>query len=96
MVDVATSALAKGDTRMQGKMLWFNEVKNFGFIATEEGERLYVNRSGFAGKAPVGRCAGLAVTFEIGEADGQRAAVDVAPVPETVQRRARIRRSGAR
>ena len=96
MVDLAASALAKGDKRMQGKMLWFNEVKNHGFISTEEGERLYVNRQGFAGKAPVGRCAGLAVTFEIGEADGQRAAVDVTPVPDTVQRRARSRRSGAR
>jgi hypothetical protein len=32
---------------MRGQLLWFNETKNFGFIRTEEDERLYVHRSGF-------------------------------------------------
>jgi len=27
-------------TTMQGKMLWFNEQKEHGFILTDEGERL--------------------------------------------------------
>lgn len=33
---------------MQGKMLWFNEEKEHGFILTDEGERLYVHRDGFS------------------------------------------------
>ena len=41
---------------MQGKMLWFNEQKEHGFILTDEGERLYVHRDGFSpGEVPVGR-----------------------------------------
>ena len=39
---------------MQGKMLWFNEQKEHGFILTDEGERLYVHRDGFLpGQPPV-------------------------------------------
>ena len=35
---------------MQGQMLWFNEVKDHGFIRTDEGERLAVGGTGFAGE----------------------------------------------
>jgi hypothetical protein len=50
---------------MRGKMLWFNEVKDLGFILTEEGERLSVLGDGFAGgKRLRGRCAQLEVSFE--------------------------------
>jgi len=80
-----------------GKLLWFNEEKNHGFIRTEEGERLYVDRDGFLpGDAPVGRCAGLDVTFEVNEDDdGERSAVGVSLVPEPIRKRARRRRSSA-
>ena len=48
----------RGD-RVDGKMLFFNEEKDYGFIRTAEGERIAVNRAGFLpGEAPVGRCAG--------------------------------------
>ena len=82
---------------MLGKMLWFNEEKNHGFIRTEEGERLYVDREGFLpGDAPVGRCAGLDVTFLVDEdEDGERFAVGVSLVPEPERKRARRRRSGS-
>jgi hypothetical protein len=77
-------------------MLWFDEAKDYGFIRTEEGERLYVDRDGFVdGAAPVGRCAGLAVRLTVGERNGQRVGVDVSLVPEEPRRRAR-RRSGNR
>src|SRR5206468_5860021 len=33
---------------MQGTMLWFNADKGFGFIQTEDDERLLVSSSGFA------------------------------------------------
>ncbi len=82
---------------MLGKMLWFNEVKNFGFIQTEEGERLYVHRSAFlSGHAPVGRCAGVAVAFGVSGGEGGRTAVDVSVVAEADHGRARPRRSGTR
>ncbi len=82
---------------MHGKMLWFNETKNFGFIATDEGERLYVHRSGFLpGQAPVGRCAGLVVTFGVTGGEDERSAADVSVVTERLGGRARPRRSGTR
>jgi hypothetical protein len=39
-------------------MLWFDEAKDYGFILTEDRERLYVDRDGFVERAAqVGRCA---------------------------------------
>ena len=82
---------------MRGKMLWFNEVKDLGFILTDEGERLSVLGSGFAvGERPQGRCAHTVVSFEISEIDGQRQAQDVVFVPEVAARRARLRSRGIR
>ena len=81
--------------KIDGKMIWFDEAKDRGFIRTEEGERLYVDRAGFVdGAAPVGRCAGLAVRLNVREQDGQRVAADVALVTEDAPRRARRRARG--
>jgi cold shock CspA family protein len=80
---------------MRGEMLFFNEEKGAGFIRTEEGERLYVDRDGFLpGEAPEGRCAGLKVDFKRGPAEGEHefAAFEVSMVPEFVGGRARRRR----
>ena len=53
---------------MRGQMLWFNEAKDYGFIMTDEGERLAVAGEGFAkGEKPEGRCAHKVVTFEVDE-----------------------------
>ncbi len=30
----------------QGKVKWYNEVKGFGFIATDKGDEVFVHRSG--------------------------------------------------
>ena len=82
---------------MNGSMLWFNEAKDHGFIRTEGGERLYVDRDGFVGGAPpVGRCAGLPVRLRVGERDGERIAVDVSLVVDEPPRRARRRSSRLR
>ena len=79
---------------MNGKMLWFNAEKGFGFIQTEDDERLYVAESGFrAGEVPQGRCAGRAVTFDRVALEGDTRAVDVFFPPEIAPRRARRRRS---
>jgi hypothetical protein len=78
-------------------MLWFNEAQDYGFIRTEEGERLSVLGPAFAGGArPKGRCADAAVTFDVTESNGSRQADGVAFVPEAVTRRARLRRRGGR
>jgi cold shock CspA family protein len=82
---------------MRGTMLWFNEVKDLGFIATEEGERLLVHGPGFAGgNRPQGRCAGLEVSFEVKEVDDVRQAEDCVIIEKISPPRARLRRGGAR
>jgi cold shock CspA family protein len=79
---------------MRGKMLWFNEDKDIGLIATEDGEQIDVHGADFTdGSRPVGRCAGLAVTFELG-GNGSRRAERVGLVEELDPRRARLRRGG--
>ena len=81
---------------MRGKMLWFNERKDHGFILTNDDERLSVLGSGFAGGVrPVGRCAEAVVTFDISELSGARQATNVVFEPEVAARRARLR-SGLR
>jgi hypothetical protein len=78
-------------------MLWFDEAKDYGFVLTDDGERLYVDRAGFVdGAAPVGRCARRPVSLSIGERDGERIAVDVSLIPEVSPRRARRRTSSIR
>jgi len=74
--------------------LWFDEKKDFGFIRTEDEERLYIHRSGFSpGPAPVGRCAGLEVVFERTFVDGVAQAVGASIAePSEPPRRARRRR----
>jgi hypothetical protein len=82
---------------MRGKMLWFNQTKDLGFIRTDQGERLSVLGPGFAeGERPEGRCAQSVVTFEITEIDGERQATGVVFEPEVAARRARLRGRGTR
>jgi hypothetical protein len=76
-------------------MLWFHEGRGSGFLLTEDGERLPIDVEGFAdGDAPVGRCAGLPVSFSLAERDGLRIAIDAVFVEAIAPRRAR--RRGAR
>ena len=81
---------------MRGKMVWFNAVKGFGFIRTEEDERLYVHSSGFEpGQVPVGRCAEQQVSFEreIADVEGGYQAVGVSIIEAAASGgRARLRR----
>jgi hypothetical protein len=78
-------------------MLWFDEAKDYGFVLTEDGERLRVERDGFVdGAAPVGRCARRPVNLSVAERDGERLAVDVSLVAEESPRRARRRSASVR
>src|SRR4029079_1835519 len=80
---------------MRGQMLWFNEAKDYGFIMTDDGERLAVAGDGFAkGEKPEGRCAHKVVTFEVDESGGERQAQNVVFEPDVVSRRARMRSGG--
>jgi cold shock CspA family protein len=88
------------DHPMRGKMIWFNSEKGYGFIRTEDEERLYVARSGFlAEQEPTSRCAGREVTFERIVVDGETRAVGVSfvTVDEAAGRaRRRSPRSGSK
>jgi hypothetical protein len=80
---------------MRGQMLWFNEVKDYGFIMTDDGERLAVAGDGFAkGEKPEGRCAHKVVTFEVDDSGSERQAQNVVFEPDVVARRARMRSGG--
>jgi hypothetical protein len=75
---------------VEGTMLWFNPVKQHGFIRTDEDERLRVDEEGFAAGQIFGDgCRGTRVSFD---RDGVAArAVNVAAVPLFAERRARSR-----
>ncbi len=72
---------------MNGKMLWFNELRGEGLIESDTGERVLVRRSAFAEGAPVGRCKGLEVEFAVTMAPDGWIAADAALVPERSTRR---------
>ena len=77
---------------MRGKMLWFNEKKDLGFILTDEGERLSVLGPAFVdGKRPEGRCAHAVVTFVVDETNGERQAENVVLVEADSPNRGRLR-----
>ena len=82
--------------RINGDMLWFNNVKGHGFIETAAGDRLRVEGPDFRNGPPEGWVAGLAVTFHVaGDGDAARAQ-DVVFPDDSAPRRARIRRSAGR
>jgi len=77
---------------MQGTMLWFNVDKGYGFIQTEEGERLYVAYSGFLpSHEPKPRCKGREVSFHRQVREGDTRAVEVSFVLREEPPRARLR-----
>ena len=73
-------------------MLWFNRDKGYGFIRTDDGERLYVAASGFVlGETPVGRCKGQQVAFDRLAVEGDTRATGVHFVTGIDPPRARLR-----
>ena len=79
---------------MRGTMLWFNTEKGYGFIRTEDDERLYVAHDGFLpGQQPAPRCKGRHVAFERLAVNGDARAVNVTFVTDEDPPRARLRHS---
>lgn len=82
---------------MRGKMKWFNEDKDHGYIETEDGERLYIHGTGFAGGQRLkGRCAGIEVEFEVIGMDDSRQAAECVVVEDAAPHRARRRHRASR
>ena len=78
---------------MRGTMLYFNDEKDLGLIATEAGDRVPVQESDFVtGAGPTGRCGGTVVEFRLAVRGGEEVARDVTLVEELAPRRARRRR----
>lgn len=74
---------------MLGRMRWFNEVRGDGMIESEDGEPYEVLAADFVTAPPVGRCAGIEVTFR---AEDPGHAIEVTLSEEGVPaRRARLR-----
>lgn len=89
-----TNSIRRAQQPERGKMLWFNEEKDYGFIETDDEERLYVHGSGFDGGVRLkGPCAGIVVDFTIEDGPDGRHAERVRVVPDVAPRRARRRRS---
>lgn len=75
-------------------MLWFNRDKGYGFIRTDDDERLYVARSGFLPEhLPEARCKGRVVSFERQSSEGDARAINVSFVTGVDPPRARLRRA---
>lgn len=82
---------------MQGTMLWFNLDKGYGFIRTEDDERLYVAQNDFLpDHEPAARCKGREVNFERLVAEGDTRAINVSFVEQADPRRARRRHGQGR
>jgi cold shock CspA family protein len=73
-------------------MLWFNHEKGYGFIQTDDDERLYVAEGDFLpGERPEGRCKGMRVAFDRHAAEGDSRAVAVRFITDADPPRARLR-----
>jgi cold shock CspA family protein len=77
---------------LRGKMLWFNEEKNRGVIATDD-ERLPVEGAAFEDAPPQGPCSGLIVEFDLETGEEGPRAARVRMIEDAVPRRARRRHS---
>jgi hypothetical protein len=77
------------ESRIRGELRFFNEVTQRGLIRTAEGDFGVLGTSFAEGEVPVGRCAGVAVDFEVENGETEPLAVRVSIVDVTTGGRAR-------
>ncbi|MDR3226306.1 MAG: cold-shock protein [Prevotellaceae bacterium] len=65
---------------MNGNVKWFNKVKGFGFITTEEGKEIFVHFTGIVDDGFRTLKEGQAVVFEVENSAKGPQAVNVKPV----------------
>lgn len=66
---------------VKGKIKWYNDVKGFGFITSDNGDDVFIHRSGL-GHTHVRLDAGVNVEFEIKAGDKGMVAFNVQSVKE--------------
>ena len=64
---------------MKGKVKWFNKVKGFGFVTTEEGKEIFIHFTGIANEGFRTLKEGQEVIFDIEDAAKGPQAVNVKP-----------------
>lgn len=64
---------------MKGTVKWYNDIKGYGFIQTEENKDIFVHRSGLE-NSEGGLETGQTVEFEVKQGDKGPVAVDVKKV----------------
>ena len=62
----------------EGKVKWYNETKGFGFIEKEDGNDIFVHRSGLS-QGHRGLIEGQTVTFDLKQGDKGEIAINVKP-----------------
>jgi CspA family cold shock protein len=63
---------------MTGKVKWFNTLKGYGFITTDDGRDVFVHHKDVRLEGPINLDVGQKVDFELGEApNGKETAVNV-------------------
>ncbi len=77
------------EPRLRGELRFFNEETQRGLIRTSEADFAVLGSGFVEGQIPVGRCAGVAVDFEVEGVDPEPLAVRVSIVDVTPGRRAR-------
>lgn len=75
-VVVSTGEVVTNPILMQGKIKWYDAVKGYGFIHTEDGKDVFVHRTGIK-DAQFGLDKDQEVQFEIKESDRGPVAFDV-------------------
>ena len=64
---------------MRGKVKWFNKVKGFGFITTEEGKEIFIHFTGIADEGFRTLKEGQPVVFDVEDGTKGPQAVNVKP-----------------
>jgi len=69
------------DRKLKGKVLWYNEIRGYGFLSPGEGEDVFVHQSAMSSQASEPLQAGQDVEFNIVTSPKGIQAADVTRLP---------------